>query len=254
MIKCKSVCVGVLTILLTYIPYFAYADPETIQVYEYHEFPPMVVSKEKRLGLSFGFARYLSKKSEGRYAFEINVFSMLKVQSLLKNNASGVVFFVNPIWFSDESQEQYLWTRDVLTLRDEIVSLKSKPFEYLSDHGFKGKSIGGILGYTYPHLDRLVDIKGAVRIDEKNDLINLKKLTSGGEVDAIIVNEGPLKFYSQILGIENELYISSTPSGIYQVKILLTKDLAHVYDFIEGVISDMSEDEAWYELKHLYLP
>lgn len=243
-----------LFIFLSYTSHFSYGGPEIIQVYEYHEFPPMVVSKEKQIGLSFGFARYLTKKSKGRYVFKVNVFSMLKVQLLLEDAASGVVFFVSPIWFSDESREQYLWTQEVLTLRDEIVSLKSNPFEYQSDIGFKGKSIGGISGYTYPQLDELVNKKSAVRIDEKSDLLNLKKLASGSEVDAIIVNEGPLKFYSQILGIENDLYTSTTPSGVYPVRILLTKDLRNTYEFIEGVINNLSEDEAWYELKHLYLP
>ena len=231
-----------------------YSDPVVVTIYEYHNFPPMVVSQSKRIGLSFGFARYLTQKSRGMYRFDVKVVAMQSLQSHLESGQSAMVIFVNPIWFADENMQKYLWTDSVLTLKDEIVSKKSKPFLYQNRLSFKGKVIGGIDGYTYPVLDELVAQGEAVRVNTGSDLQNLKDLTQGNQLDAVIVNEGPLKFYSQILGIEEKLYVSNQPSGEYEVKILLTKDLLSVHLFLEEIIPNFDLDGDWIALKELYLP
>ena len=225
-----------------------------VTIYEYHQFPPMIVSQSKRIGLSFGFARYLTQKSKGKYRFDVKVVDMQTLQDNLDGGLSGMVIFVNPIWFSDDKMEKYLWTDSVLTLRDEIVSKNETPFSYIDKSSFKGKRIGGIEGYTYPVLDEMVKLGNASRVNAKSDLENLKKLKEGIELDAIIVNEGPLKIYSQILGIEDDVFLSSQPSGEYKVKILLTKDLLPVYQFVVEIISKLDSDDDWVTLKNLYLP
>lgn len=232
----------------------ALSSPVLIDIYEYHKFPPMVVSQDKSIGLSFAFARYLSNVSNGRYQFNINLVSMGSLQSRLKQGEPTVVLFVNPIWFNDVEQEQYFWSEPVLTLKDEIVSVKDKPFSFSAAEDYVGKRIGGIKGYTYPILDSLVKDGKAQRIDAEGDLQNLKRLHKVGDLDAIIVNEGPLKFYSQLLGIQSELFISPKPSGVYQVRILVTKDQSDVFSFIQSLVENMDEDEAWLEIKNLYLP
>lgn len=100
----------------------------------------------------------------------------------------------------------------------------------------------------------MVKLGNTSRVNAKSDLENLKKLKEGVELDAVIVNEGPLKFYSQILGIEDDVFLSSQPSGEYKVKILLTKDLLPVYQFVAEIISKLDSDDDWVTLKNLYLP
>jgi hypothetical protein len=91
-------------------------------------------------------------------------------------------------------------------------------------------------------------------VNARSDVENLKKLKEGNELDAVIVNEGPLKFYSQILGIEDKVFVSNKPSGEYKVRILLTKDLLPVYQFLAGIIPKFESDDDWMALKDLYLP
>ncbi|MFY0642196.1 MAG: hypothetical protein JXR16_14180 [Bermanella sp.] len=250
-IRCLNV-VLVLTVSV-FLSKSVFSSP-VVTIYEYHQFPPMVVSQSKRVGLSFGFARYLTKKSKGMYRFNVEVVTMQTLQSHLKSGLSAMVIFVNPIWFSDNNMEKYLWTDSVLALRDEIVSKKEKPFSYLDKNSFIGKVIGGIEGYTYPVLDEVVKSGDADRVNAKSDIENLKNLKEGNELDAVIVNEGPLKFYSQILGIEDEVFVSNKPSGEYKVRILLTKDLLPVYQFLAGIIPKFESDDDWIALKDLYLP
>lgn len=45
----------------TFLSKSVFSSP-VVTIYEYHQFPPMVVSQSKRVGLSFGFAGYLTKK------------------------------------------------------------------------------------------------------------------------------------------------------------------------------------------------
>ncbi len=250
-IKCLRLClISVLLISAQVVS----SSPVQVDIYEYHKFPPMVVSQEKSIGLSFAFARYLSNASDGKYQFKIHVVSMDSLQLRLKNQQPAVVLFVNPIWFDDPEESKFFWSEEVLTLRDEIVSLNSKPFIFSQNEDYKGKRIGGIKGYTYPVLDALVSDNLAQRVDAQGDLENLKRLYEKGDLDAIIVNEGPLKFYSQLLGIQHKLFVSPKPSGVYQVKIMVTKNQPAVFEFIQSVLANMDQDSAWMEIINLYLP
>lgn len=240
-------------VLLLYVQ-ASLSSPVQVDIYEYHQFPPMVVSQEKAVGLSFAFARYLSNVSNRQYHFKIHLISMNDLQLKLKSQQPAVVLFVNPIWFDDPQESKFLWSKEVLTLKDEIVSLSGKPFVFTQNEDYKGKRIGGIKGYTYPALDLLVSENLAQRVDAEGDLENLKRLYKKGDLDAIIVNQGPLKFYSQLLGIENKLFVSPKPSGVYQVKIMVTKSQPAVFEFIQNVLANMKEDPAWIEIKNLYLP
>lgn len=241
-------------ILLMLVSLNVYALPKSITIFEYHQFPPMVVSKEKGIGLSYGFARYLTAKSKGEYSFKVKTLSMQALQDHLIGEQTAMVVFVSPVWFDDVGMKKYLWTDVVLTLKDQLVSKKDKPFSFQEAGSFKGKVIGGIKGYTYPVFDSMVSQRQAIRLDFNSDLESLKALKSNGNLDAVIVNEGPLKFYSQILGIEQDIFIASQPLGVYPVRVLLTKDLPSVHKFLQNTLSDMEKDDAWLNLKALYLP
>lgn len=230
------------------------ASSKAVTIFEYHQFPPMVVSKDKEVGLSYGFARYLTKKSKGQYEFEINVTSMQRLQSLLVSDQPAVVLFVNPVWFDDTKMERFLWTDVVLTLKDELVSKKMRPLGLNDESSYAGRVIGGIDGYTYPMLDKLVSENKAHRVNFNNDLEGLRRLNESDDLDALIVNEGPLKFYSDLLGLKQNLYISKQPSGVYPVRILLTNDLIDVHAFLKEVLVDIESDKDWLNLKALYLP
>ena len=136
-----------------------------------------------------------------------------------------LVGWFNPVWFDDTKMERFLWTDVVLTLKDELVSKKTQPLELNDESSYAGRVIGGIDGYTYPMLDKLVSENKAHRVNFNNDLEGLRRLNESDDLDALIVNEGPLKFYSDLLGLKKNLYISKQPSGVYPVRILLTNDL-----------------------------
>lgn len=241
-------------LLLMLITINTQALPRTITILEYHQFPPMVVSKQKSIGLSYGFARYLTAKSKGEFSFKVETLSMQALQNHLMNEQTAMVVFVSPVWFDDVGMEKYLWSDVVLTLKDQLVSKKEKPFNFQEAGSFKDKIIGGIKGYTYPVFDSMVSQQQAIRLDFDSDLESLKALKSNEDLDAVIVNEGPLKFYSQILGIEHDIFIASQPLGVYPVRVLLTQDLTSVHEFLQNTLSDMEKDEAWLNLKALYLP
>jgi len=229
------------------------AAPQMITIYEYHSFPPMVVSQEKRQGLSYSFARLLTDRSQGQFKFDVSIRTLPEVIRLLESEQAGVVLFVNPLWFGDVEETRYFWSKPVFTMRDEVVSRRRSPLEYNGGESFVGKTVLGISGYTYPDLDGLVQQGRATRINAKSDVQNLKRLVQDQMVDAAIVNSGPLNFYATLYGMTDDIYLSKKPQGEYQVKILMTRNLPKVNEYVNRLVQELGHNRNWLDMKRLYL-
>lgn len=226
---------------------------QSITVWEYHDFPPMVVSEQKQQGLSFGFTRLLNHEANGEFNFSVRPISLPSLLKKLDEGLQGIVLFVSPIWFDDQNEHKYHWSDPIMELRDEVVSSKNTQFEYTGAQSYQGKRVGGIAGYTYPGLDEMHQKGAAKRIDASSDVENLKNLIKHESIDVAIVNQGPLKFYSTLLGYSESLHVSERPQGQYQVRILVTKGFPKVYEFIQKVVKGLDSNARWSDLRSYYL-
>lgn len=226
---------------------------QRVTIWEYHDFPPMVVSEQKQQGLTYGFARLLNHEADGQYQFSVRLIDLPSLLAKLDGGLQGVVLFVSPIWFEDEQLSRYFWSENVMELRDEIVSSVDLKFEYNGPESYLGKRVGGIAGYTYPGLDELDKLGSAKRIDASSDIENLKRLIEDQSIDVAIVNQRPLKFYSTLLGYSHKLHVSQRSQGQYQVRILVTKGFPNAHKFINTVIEGLTTNPRWHDLRTYYL-
>lgn len=227
--------------------------PKPITVWEYHAFPPMIVSQDKRQGLSYSFARLLTDRSQGKFQFNVEIVSLPDVLDFIKDDKQGMVLFVNPLWFGDAEETAFFWSDPVITMRDEVVSRRGTKLEYINGESFVGKTVLGISGYTYPELDELVLQRRSARINGKSDVENLKRLIRDPLIDAAIVNSGPLNFYTTLYGMKDDIYLSRKPQGEYEVKILTTKKLPEVNEYVNRLVKELGYNRNWLDMKRLYL-
>ncbi|EAT11351.1 transporter substrate-binding domain-containing protein [Bermanella marisrubri] len=229
------------------------AEPvQPIPIFEYHTFPPMIVSESRESGLTFGFARLLNRSSK-QFNFQVELQSLPATLSRLKNGEPAVVLFVSPIWFDDIQREKYLWTEPVYQLRDEVVSRKEVAFEYQGPESLLGLTVAGIEGYTYSDLEPLVQQGRAKRINFANDKEVLKALMRNKEIDIAIVNSGPLSFYRNTMTLNERLHISELPQGEYPVRILVSKALPSVFSYIQNTVENLPNNKMWQDMRALYL-
>lgn len=225
---------------------------QNVPIFEYHTFPPMVVSESRQTGLSYGFARLLNRGSS-HFDFDVELQSLPETLSRLADGEPAVVLFVSPIWFDDVKQEKYFWTQPVYQLRDEIVSRKQNAFEYTGPESLEGFTVAGIEGYTYPDLERLVAKGQAKRIDFANDKAVLKALINDEGIDVAIVNSGPLSFYKNTMSLSNRIHVSELPQGEYPVRILVSKALPRVFEYIQYKVETLPNNKIWQDMRKLYL-
>lgn len=249
----KSILFSCLLGIAGFFSFTAQADAvKPIPIFEYHTFPPMVVSESRKSGLSFGFARLLNRGTS-QFQFEVETQSLPSTLSRLQEGEAAVVLFVSPIWFDDVTREKYFWTQPVYQLRDEVVSRKRDAFEYQGPESLQGLTVAGIEGYTYVELDRMVEQGDAKRIDFANDKAALEALMNDDSIDVAIVNSGPLSFYTNTMGLGDRLYISELPQGEYPVRILVSKSLPRVFEYIEYKVETLPNNKMWQDMRRLYL-
>lgn len=239
--------------IASFFSFAAQADAvKTVPIFEYHTFPPMVVSESRKSGLSFGFTRLLNRGTT-QFEFEVETQSLPSTLSRLQDGEAAVVLFVSPIWFDDVKREKYFWTQPVYQLRDEVVSRKSDAFEYQGPQSLEGLTVAGIEGYTYLDLDQMVEQGQAKRVDFANDKAVLEALMNDEDIDVAIVNSGPLSFHTNTMSLNDRIHVSELPQGEYPVRILVSKSLPRVFEYIEYKVETLPNNKMWQDMRRLYL-
>ncbi|BAN47683.1 ABC transporter substrate-binding protein [Metapseudomonas resinovorans] len=107
---------------------------------------------------------------------QIQVLPRNRVELALIQGEIDVRCYISPKWVANSNE--YLWSLPFIYQRDLIVARQgSQPLA--SPDVLAGESIGTVLGYTYPRLQRLFD-RGALQRDEaRTQELVLQKLLAG---------------------------------------------------------------------------
>jgi polar amino acid transport system substrate-binding protein len=84
--------------------------------------------------------------------------------------------------------QKFSKTEPIASLRDIIYSLKSKKLTFNKPSDFKGRSVGGVLGYHYPNLQKIYKKYLFDKQDSATEGHLLKKLYAG-RINGIVCNE-----------------------------------------------------------------
>lgn len=241
----------VLFILLVILGYFsnvAFATPETITIYSYHNHPPFVTGENK--GLTYELADRLNGQATGKFQFQVRIIPRGRLNHYLKDWIAGscpgpscrqdwIVPWVNPKWgFIKGKRDNYLW-HALLSDANVIVSRKKDEWRYLTPESLTGRVLGGMLGHRYVGIDALVQAGEIKRIDGNRERDNLLKVLHK-RVDATLLPESTINYLLQndpeIQRHADDFRVAEQKHQSYMRYIMLPeqrRDLFEVLDTVE---------------------
>jgi len=219
-------------------------DKINVDVYVYHLKPPFIVSNTNMLGLYFDFSDYLNTKTD-KYHFETVFVPRKRVETMLATKKlNGILLGVNPVWFKDKSETQYLWTGNIYQDKDEFVSLLESPVEYSGAESLAGKVLGGIRGFYYFGIDEQVKQGEITRYDTIGEY-ELLQMVLLKRIDVGIVSRSTLDYLVKAKGWQDRFYISKQPHDKFERRVLVPHDKKDIYNEIFPIINEMNKDQFW---------
>jgi hypothetical protein len=177
-----------LALLLGALPAMA----ETIRVLSYHDFPPFLDAQGG--GLSKELCELLTRKSDGRYQFTLQITSRRRLDAFLaKPDASAIVAWVSPDFFPHP--EQFKWGPPLMADSVMLVTLPGTPAEIGRAESFRGLRFGAMPGhlFNYPGISEALKSGALRRIDASSPGVNYSRLLHGS-IDLTIMAESTLHF------------------------------------------------------------
>ncbi len=215
-----------------------------VTVYVYHLQPPLIISLDKEQGIYFDYVQYLNMLSE-KYDFKVVYLPRKRVERMLDNHTlEGILLGVNPKWFKDQQETKYLWTTKVISGRDEVVSLKAKPYEYNGPDSLTDKVIGGVRGFYYYGISELVWANKAKRVDTVTEPDLLTMLLKQ-RVEVAIIGKLTFDFITKKNNWKNQFYLSSNPHDVFERKILIPQKMSAVHSHLQELNRYVQQSELW---------
>ncbi len=217
-----------------------------ILVYSYHFKPPLIVDDKRKVGLYFDIVNYLNKASD-EYQFDLVYVPRKRLEVMMQEGTfNGILLGVNPIWFKDRDRTKYLWTDHVLKDRDELISLKSEPFEFNTPKSLSGKVFGGVRGFYYFGINEYINAGNALRIDTERE-IDLFTLLSRNRIDTALISQSTFDYMIAKNQWHDKFHVSDKPHDIYDRHILVPKDKTSVFEHINPIVKMLHTDTSWHK-------
>lgn len=227
------------------------AVPRHVTVYAYHLKPPFIVDQHQELGLYYDFSAFLNSKGD-TYRFHTQFVPRNRVEhDLTHKNFDGVLLGVSPIWFRDQAEKKYLWTPGIYDDQDEIVSLAESPFDYRGPKSLVGKKLGGVLGFAYFGVDKLVAKGKIARINTVGEHEVLEMLLKG-RVDVGIVSRSTLNYLVAREGWQGRFYLSRQPHDRFARRVLVLRRDQALYDYLLPILQGLQSDKDWQAILRKY--
>ena len=234
------------TILLVYFcSCFAFSSQKiAINVYVYHLQPPLVINLEDESGLYFDFVHLLNETSE-LYQFDVVFVPRKRIDRMLQSQSlDGILLGVNPVWFKDKAETKYLWTTAFLEDRDEVVSLATKPIDYVQPASLKGLVIGGVRGFYYYGINELVSTEKANRVDTVGEA-DLFDMLLKERVDLAIIGRSAYDYMIKTQQWQGVFHLSKIPHDTFERRILVPQNSSELFQHLSKILSQLPDNQRW---------
>ncbi|MEO0915042.1 MAG: hypothetical protein AAFY59_18995 [Pseudomonadota bacterium] len=246
----RALVLGLLTCALLFAQ-SSRSDAEEVTVWVYHNFPPFIVNEGTQEGLSFDLARLLTRGSEGRLTFQVQVLPRKRLNQRLAAGRPGIVLWANSAWFGDRPETRYRWTRRLISDSNVVISPATAPVDYAGPHSLSGMTITGIRGHRYPGIDMLVEAGYITRINFNTEG-QLVRFIGSGRGGAAIIARSAAQYFTRTFGLEDDIHFASQPHSSYERRILVQPQLGNVHTYIERILSDADANRRWRQLVEGY--
>jgi len=217
---------------------------EIIPMWTYYKTLPFSLSQDKK-DITHYLARYLSKASKGKWLFKPVYIPRKRIELYLLSGKKGIVAWVNPTWFNDVSEQNYNWSQAIVFDKNLIISNASNPILYQSPESLIGLRFGGVIGHKYQGIDELVSSGAIYREDSSTFAQNIKKL-SHKRLDVTLIPESELPYLTN--PYVDKFHISKKEHSHYERKLMVTKNIHNMVDFLNKKIDELEQDLHWQRL------
>ncbi len=226
------------------------AIQQTIPFLTYHIGEPFIVNTDARLGLTYELADVLSKRSDGRYKFEVTQLPRLELNNRLRQDPKVVIPWVNPTWFGDTNQTKYFWTKGYMEDSNSIISSPTDPIEYTGPSSLKGLTVAGQEGAKWVGLDPLVEDGSITRVDTTNYWETMR-MVFFEKVDAALLPTPIAKYLLAKRKLAGRIHFSSEPHSQF-LRHLLTKGDEKIHAYLKSQIPYLQNSREWKSIMARY--
>ncbi|QLI82018.1 transporter substrate-binding domain-containing protein [Chitinibacter fontanus] len=227
---------------------FAIAS-EQIVIYSQYDYPPFWYPDGR--GLSQDLAKALTEHSKGLYRFEVQILPRKRLDKLLEEpNWQGLIPWVSPVWFRDESKSRYVWTSPLMQDADLVISSHSVQFD--TPESLQGLTLGGILGHRYAEFEALINAGKILRDDAPNQEMNFKKLQAK-RVDFLFAPHSSwIELKLNNPATVQGLLSANKPRNRYERLVLISPNNPALSKYVVKTVDQLSKDPVWQAKIHPY--
>ncbi|HEX5341171.1 MAG TPA: transporter substrate-binding domain-containing protein [Duganella sp.] len=234
-------CLAVLAVLWACVLCGA-ARAEVIPVYTSAQVAPLLLPDGT--GIYPDMVAYLNRQKLDGLTFKLVYLPRKRLQFKVESGElDGIVIGMMPHWFDDSAQQKYLWTAPFALDRYMLALPPGSRYTPGSTGVLAGRSVGMVLGYSYPDLAEWMRQQGVVRTDALSDEHNLEKLRLG-RLDSVALAESVLRYYRKHHPADR-FVVYPLPSRQTERRFLVPHGLKAVYDKIAPVLRKAKDDPEW---------
>ncbi|WP_320174317.1 transporter substrate-binding domain-containing protein [Maridesulfovibrio sp.] len=230
-------------------PCFVFAG-QKVDVWCYYCEPPFTINTDQ--GLKKDFVDLLNEEAKENFSFELLSMSRKRLDLFLAEGRPGIVLFVSPIWMKEQDKAKFVWSPPILHDRNEIVSRKNNPVNYLGPKSVYGLTMAGVFGHKYKDLDEAVAQGKITRKDAASMDLNLRTVVENRGRDFTTIPNSVLGYLLHKYNYEDRVYISPAPLTKYTRHILLNTPDPLLKKFIFNFTSSLEDNKKWKRIKDKY--
>lgn len=191
-------------------------------------------------GLVIDYIKLLAKKL--KHQAEFTLMPKYRIDNYVVRGLMDFNCYTNPQWVP--RPQVFHWSKPLFTKKDIIITMKPAPTAL---SGFKGETVGTVLGYRYPNLIPFFSNKTMIREDATAEESNLLKIFTGRLNYAVIDNlyvDYYLKQHPQ-----KDLTIRKIPVEEYDIMCALSKSSKITAESMNRAVQELTESQ---ELQNLF--
>ncbi|WP_397535494.1 substrate-binding periplasmic protein [Roseateles sp.] len=219
---------------------------QSLELLTHYDYPPFITTRGN--GLSHDLASTLTELMGGLISrTELQLLPRRRLDMALSAPTwQGLVPWVKPAWFGDESESRFLWSPPLLADTDLVLSLKSRAVEFNGPASLRGLTLGGVAGHRYADVEAMIEAGELTREDTINTEQNLRKLLRG-RVDVVFLAASGLPWWQQQLPeMAANLYIARQPRNSYLRRALISRALPKPTQVrLMSVLTALRDERSW---------
>jgi len=221
--------------------------------YTYHKKPPYTfigqarpANNSKQKSLYQAYVDYLNAQQDELY-IKLKFLPRLRLESQLRaGELDGAIIGVNPLWFNDKEEIDYLWSAAFMQDQDVIVVRAGGAFPYAKPVDLVGRLLALPRGGYFWGVSELI-VAGKIQVFETNTERQNLEMLALGRVHATIMSILSARYFFRHELKGSKFEILNIPHDRFTRRVLFPQYLEARYQRLATIIKKSINDPLWLE-------